>query len=76
MEFVNANTQDAAALVAQYGIVPKAEVAEKALPACNITFITGSDMKAKVSGYLNVLYEQNAQAVGGQMPGDDFYYGA
>ena len=38
--------------------------------------ITGSDMKAKVSGYLNVLYEQNAQAVGGQMPGDDFYYGA
>ena len=76
VEFVNANTQDAAALVAQYGIVPKAEVAEKALPACNITFITGSDMKAKVSGYLNVLYEQNAQAVGGQMPGDDFYYGA
>ena len=63
-------------LVAQYGIVPKAEVAEKALPACNITFITGADMKAKVSGYLNVLYEQNAQAVGGQMPGDDFYYGA
>ena len=51
-------------------------MAEKALPACNITFITGSDMKAKVSGYLNVLYEQNAQAVGGQMPGDDFYYGA
>ena len=76
VEFVNANTQDAAALVAQYDIVPKAEVAEKALPACNITFITGSDMKAKVSGYLNVLYEQNAQAVGGQMPGDDFYYGA
>ena len=29
VEFVNANTQDAAALVAQYGIVPKAEVAEK-----------------------------------------------
>ena len=76
VEFVNANTQEAAALVAQYGIVPKAEVAEKALPACNITFITGADMKAKVSGYLNVLYEQNAQAVGGQMPGDDFYYGA
>lgn len=29
VEFVNANTQDAAALVAQYGIVPKAEVAER-----------------------------------------------
>ncbi len=76
VEFVNANTQEAAQLVANYGIVPKAEVAEKALPACNITFITGEEMKTKVSGYLNVLYEQDAKSVGGALPGDDFYYDA
>ena len=35
----------------------------------------GSDMKAKVSGYLQVLYDQNPQAVGGALPADDFYYG-
>lgn len=75
-EFVNAHTDEAAALVAQYGIVPKEEVAQKALPACNITFIDGPEMKEKISGYLRVLYDQNPQAVGGALPDDAFYYGA
>ncbi len=75
-EFVNANTDEAAALVAQYGIVPKEEVAKQALPACNITFIDGAEMKEKVGGYLQVLFDQNPQAVGGAMPDDAFYYGA
>ncbi len=73
VDFVNANTQEAAALVGQYDIVT-AEVAEKALPACNITFIEGAEMKEKLSGYLAVLLEQNPQSVGGALPGDDFYY--
>lgn len=75
-EFVNAHTDEAAALVARYGIVPKEEVAQKALPACNITFIDGPEMKEKISGYLRVLYDQNPQAVGGALPDDAFYYGA
>ena len=75
VEFVNANTDEAAALVGGYGIVPEA-VAKKALPACNITFIDGADMKAQLGGYLEVLADQNAEAVGGKLPGDDFYYGA
>ncbi len=76
VEWVNANTADAAQLVADYGIVPKAEVAEKALPACNIVYIAGDEMKADLSGYLQVLYDADAASVGGAMPGDDFYYGA
>lgn len=75
VEFVNANTDEAAALVGGYDIVPEA-VAKKALPACNITFIDGADMKAQLSGYLEVLADQNADALGGKLPGDDFYYGA
>ena len=71
--FVNANTADAAQLIGSYDIVPAA-VAEKALPACNIVFIAGDEMQAKLSGYLNVLFEQNPKAVGGSVPGDDFYY--
>lgn len=31
-------------------------------------------MKEALSGYLQVLYDQNPDSVGGQMPGDDFYY--
>lgn len=75
-EFVNADTDAAAALVAQYGIVPKEEIARAALPACNITFIDGAPMKEKISGYLQVLFDQNPQSVGGVLPDDAFYYGA
>lgn len=76
IEWVNSNTADAAELVANYGIVAKAPLAQKALPACNITYVHGAEMKTKLSGYLQVLFDQNPKAVGGAMPGDDFYYGA
>ena len=76
IEWVNSNTADAAELVANYGIVAKAPLAQKALPACNITYVDGAEMKTKLFGYLQVLFDQNPKAVGGAMPGDDFYYGA
>lgn len=73
VEYVNSNTDEAAQLVGQYGIVT-AEVAEKALPACNITFIEGKEMQEKLSGYLAALFEQNPRSIGGALPGDDFYF--
>ena len=75
VDFVNENVTDAAQLVGDYDIVP-AQVAEKALPECNIVCVTGEDMKERLSGYLAVLADQNPEAVGGAVPGDDFYYGA
>ena len=63
----------AAQLVGQYEIVT-AEVAQKALPECNIVFIEGDEMKEKLSGYLSVLFEQNPQSVGGALPDDAFYF--
>ncbi len=71
--YVNENNDAASALVEKYDIF-KAAVIKKALPYCNITMIQGEDMKAKVSGYLTALYNQNPEAVGGALPGDDFYY--
>ena len=73
VDFVNGETEAAAELVGKFDIVPAA-VAAKALPACNITLIAGEEMQQKLSGYLAVLFEQNPKAVGGQLPGDDFYY--
>jgi NitT/TauT family transport system substrate-binding protein len=34
----------------------------------------GDEMKQAVSGYLQTLYDQNSQAVGGALPDDAFYY--
>ncbi len=73
-EYVNANTEDAGVLIEKYGIVPKAAIAAKAIPACNITYIEGDEMKQKVGGYLSVLFDANPQSVGGALPEDDFYY--
>lgn len=72
-KFVNANVEDAATLVEEAGIF-KAAIAKQAIPFCNVTGTIGEDMKPVVNGYLNVLYNQNPAAVGGKLPGDDFYY--
>ena len=44
------------------------------MPFCNITYIDGEDMKAALSGYLEVLFEKDASSVGGSLPADYFYY--
>ncbi len=71
---VNSDLDDAAEKVAALGIIPKAEVAKKAIPYCNITCIRGDEMKTDLSGYLQVLFDQDPASVGGALPGDDFYY--
>ena len=73
-EAINADVKKGAELVVNAGIIAKAPVAEKAIPKCNITFIAGEEMKQALSGYLEVLFEQNPTAVGGKLPEDGFYY--
>lgn len=68
------HVDETAQLVAKAGIVEKAAIAKKALPLCNIVCMTGDEMKSALSGYLDVLYKQDPKSVGGQLPGDDFYY--
>lgn len=75
VQWVNENVTDAAQLCGDYGII-KAPVAQKAIPQCNIVCITGEQMKQALSGCLGVIFAENPKAVGGQLPGDDFYYGA
>ena len=73
VKFVNENIDEAAELIGKYDIVPAA-VAKKAIPSCHIVCISGDEMKSKLSGYLQVLFEQLPASVGGAMPADDFYY--
>lgn len=71
--YTNDNIDDAASLIEKFGIF-KAAIAKKAIPYCNVTFISGSEMKDKIDHYLTVLYEQNPASVGGKLPYDNFYY--
>lgn len=71
--FTREDPAAAAAVIGELGIV-EAGPAEKALPYCNIVFIAGDEMKTKLSGYLAELFSQDPAAVGGALPGEDFYY--
>ncbi len=71
---VKGDAQAASAWCETYGIIPKAAIAQQAIPRCGLTFVTGATMKQQLSGYLEVLFQANPKVVGGAMPADDFYY--
>ena len=71
--WVKENVAEAGELCAAYGIVPSAAVAKKAIPDCNLIFVSGDDIRPALEGYLKVLFDSNPKAIGGKMPGDDFY---
>ncbi|CRZ35636.1 NitT/TauT family transport system substrate-binding protein [Herbinix hemicellulosilytica] len=72
-DFVNENVDAASQLVEKFGLFKEA-VAKKAIPYCNITFVSGFEMKEMAEKYLNILFEQNPNSVGGALPAEDFYY--
>ena len=72
--FVQSDADAAAQLIEAAGIVPKAAIARRALPACNIVCISGPEMQPLLSGYLSVLFAANPKSVGGSLPDEGFYY--
>ena len=76
IEKAQSDVEGTAALCQQYGLIPKAALAQKAIPSCGLTFVTGAEMKTGLSGYLQVMLDANPKSVGGALPGDNFYYGA
>jgi len=74
VEFVNNNIPDAAAMIAEIGIVGAAAVAEKAIPRCNIVYIDGDAMVTSLTEFYTVLYNANPTSVGGTLPNESLYY--
>ena len=70
--YTNENVDAAAALSAQYNVIPEA-VAKEAIPLCNIVYIDGEEMVAKAGNCLQVLFAADANSVGGKLPGNEFY---
>lgn len=71
---INGNPEEGAALAVEAGIVTGEETAVQAIPLSNITCITGTEMKERLQGYLEVLADFRRELVGGSLPGEDFYY--
>lgn len=70
---INADIEGGAALAVKAGIVAKEPIAKKAIPQCNITCVTGEEMREALSNYLKVLADFNKELIGGSLPAEDFY---
>ncbi len=73
-EYALNDIEGASALCEKYNVIPKAAVAQKAYPRCNITYIDGEEMNGKLTAFLKVLYDADPKSVGGKMPDENFYY--
>lgn len=67
------NVAETAELSEKYEIMAK-NVAEKALPGCNIVYIDGDKMKSYVGAFFEVLFNANPKSVGGSIPDEKLYY--
>ena len=74
IEAMTADIEGTAAKIEACGIFTNAAVAAKAIPNCNVCFITGDEMKAALSEFLSIMFAVAPASVGSAVPGDDFYY--
>lgn len=74
IEYVTTNVDEAAALVAGFGITPSEAIAAAAIPQCNLVFISGEDMEPAIADYYQVLYDADPDSIGGSLPDDGYYY--
>lgn len=79
-DYANSNIEEASVLIEKYGIVPKAAIAKRALPNCNIVCYktapseTENNGKDMIKAMLEVLCDANPASVGGKLPDESFYY--
>lgn len=74
--FATENIDKTAEYCEKYGIAASTAIAKKAIPTCNLCYVTGGEMKNNVNAYLKVLFDADAKSIGGKLPADDIYYNA
>ena len=76
VDYVKTGSDDAINTIVNAGILPKAAIAKKALPGCNICYIAGDDMKPVMNTFTQKIFAYDATSIGGALPTDAFYYTA
>ena len=74
IEFVN-TSKGAADLVAEKGFIPELDIAEKAIPGCNLVmFDDRQEGFAILKAFYEILFEADPKSIGGSLPDEDFYH--
>lgn len=74
VNFVNDEIDEAAELIEEYGILPNAAIAKKAIPYSNIVYIEAQEGKEFLEELYEILYSFEPKSIGGKLGDEDFYY--
>ncbi len=74
IEWVLAEPYNAADLIVSSEIIDNREVAEKAIPNCNIVYIDAKDAVNSLNAFFEFLHNNNPASVGGKLPDANIYY--
>lgn len=75
LQFVKENPSEAGTMIQAQNVFTNGAVAAKAIPNCNLCFITGKEMADKLDAFFATLYNVAPASVGGQLPDRALYYG-
>ncbi len=73
VNFIKEGSDEAVSMIVSAGILPKAAIAKKALPKCNLCYLAGQDMKAAMNSFCEKIFAYDKNSIA-QMPDDGFYY--
>lgn len=74
IEEVRSDPASAAKDIVAAGVFAQEAVAERAIPNCNLCFITGEEMRGAMSEFLGIMAEVAPESIGGAAPDGGFYY--
>jgi NitT/TauT family transport system substrate-binding protein len=73
--YASTDTAGTAALVSEFKILElPTPVIQAAIPASNIRYIGGEEMKTVMGGFIDLLFDASPEKFGGKKPDDGFYY--
>lgn len=73
IEEAKENVEKTSELLGKYSII-NPEVAVKAIPNMNLHYMDKEDLRDAMTNYLTILFDANPQSVGGNVPGEEFFY--
>ncbi len=74
VESVIADPKAASLIIEEVGIIPKAALAEKAIPNCNLCYVEGEELKTALKKLYEELFKLEPKSVGGALPDDGLYF--
>lgn len=74
IDWVNQNTKSAATLLKKHDLGIPAELAQAAIPRCNLRYMNSQEARPAMGKYLRVLLDFSPETIGGKVPDDKFYY--